>query len=164
MNARNGTYAFLSDFTLELHNSVFMYTTGIRVNNQDFIEAGRARYRPNCGLGETILYIENLESSDTISNIRMPPECKRISDRGRSINLKWCARHWTDFRLEEINQKVQQWLPRIPSGKDWEATCSNYDDLVELGYNIFADMNVSDPKFATPSLYKTLMLRLTVFE
>ena len=37
-----------------------------------------------------------------------------------------------DFKLEEVNCLVQQWLPGIPSKTHWLAACVNYMKLKEL--------------------------------
>ncbi len=51
-----------------------------------------------------------------------------------------------DFRLEEVNKRVQQWIPNILSPKDWQIACCNFDKLSELRNIVFQQMNISDPK------------------
>lgn len=93
------------------------------------------------------LYRE-LEASETISRLRMPREMKQFVEKERSMNLSGMpgTGEGVDFRLEEINTNIQRWLPRIPTPKDWEATCLNFDRLVALRDKGFVDMDVHDPK------------------
>ncbi len=42
------------------------------------------------------------------------------------------TREGPDFRLEEINKHIQQWLPKGPTGKDWENVWLNFDKHVKM--------------------------------
>ena len=50
-----------------------------------------------------------------------------------------------DFKLEVINKTIQNWLPAIPSGKDWMQCYAQHDDL-RLWQKLFHQLGSKDPK------------------
>ena len=147
MCAQDPNYAFMCDILFEILDAVFMYRGGIRCNIKEFIEAGQAKFAKMwCGRWHP-LYRE-LEVCDLVQQLRMPADVRQLVDTSTSINLK--GTHGTgegaDFRLEEVNRQVQNWLPNIPSAEDWKIACCNFDDLVKFRSCVFKEMGVQDPK------------------
>ena len=152
MNARDPNYVFMCDFTFEILDSVFLYRAGVRCGISKFISAGRAKFAKLwCGRNHP-LYRE-LEVADTVQLIRMPMDVRQFVEDTASLNLsgKLYTGEGADFRLEEVNRQVQQWLPNIPSTEDWKIACSNFDKLSELRKRIFEQMDIADPKLSASS-------------
>ena len=146
MDAVNPNYTFMCDMVLELLDAVFMYRVGNRCANTKFMEAGRAKFA-KVWTGRFHPLYRELEMGDTIALSRMPPAVRKLYEQSWSLNTS--SRPYTgeggDFRLEEVNRVIQQWLPKVPSGKDWQKVCANHDDLVRLREVVNRDMGVPDP-------------------
>ena len=147
MNAQNPNYTFMCDAVFELLDAIFAYRVGVRCGNTQFMEAGRAKFAKVWSGRVHPLYRE-LEMADTLNLLRMPVTVKKLVEKTMSLNTS--GRPYTgeggDFRLEEVNKVIQQWLPKVPSGKDWEMICSNHDDLVKFRSIVFEQVGISDPK------------------
>ena len=54
-----------------------------------------------------------------------------LVSRSDSINVggKLSTGEGVDFRLEEVNKQIQQWLPSVSSTKDSKIACSSYERL-----------------------------------
>ena len=137
----------MADFVFELLDAIFMYRAGIRCNIPAYIEAGRAKYSKLWSGRHHPLYRE-LEMADTICQHRMPEPTHSFIQESTSINLSDHPNHGegADFRLVEVNKQVQKWLPNVPSTKDWQIACSNFDQLNLLRKTIFEQMEIKDPK------------------
>ena len=147
MKAQDPNYVFMCDFVFEILDAVFLYRAGVRCAIPDFIEAGRAKFAKVWSGRNHPLYRE-LEMSDSLHLARMPPELREFVTSTASINLtgRENTGEGVDFRLEEVNRLVQQWLPNIPSTDDWKTACCNFDKLIQLREQLFAQMQLTDPK------------------
>ena len=147
MNAKDPNYTFMCDMTFELIDAIFMYRAGVRLHINKFIEAGRAKFAKLwCGRNHP-LYRE-LEMTDILMTTRMPPEIRDLVLDTDSLNLSGVkgTGEGADFRLEEVNKRVQQWLPNVPAAKDWKIACCNFDNLEKFRDTVFEQMDLADPK------------------
>ena len=144
-NAENPNYVFMCDMAFEILDAVFMYRVGVRCSKISFMDAGRAKFAKVWSGRVHPLYRE-LEMADSLASIRMPESIKSLIESSMSLNTS--GRPYTgegaDFRLEEVNRVIQQWLPKAPTGKDWQLICSNHDDLVRFRDVVFKQMGCSD--------------------
>ena len=65
--------------------------------------------------------------NDIVSRSRMPPEVLNLVNRTLSFNLSGVTDtgEGEDFRLEEINKVIQQWISAVPTARNWKSACSN---------------------------------------
>ena len=147
MKAVDPNYTFMCDFTFELLDAIFMYRAGIRGSIKTFIRAGRAKFAKLWSGRNHPLYRE-LEAADSILLENAPKELQDLLLQAASVNLTGqpFTGEGVDFRLEEINQKIQFWLPNIPSAHDWKLACSNFDKLSELRALSWESLGTTDPK------------------
>ena len=147
MLASDHTYSFLCDLVLEILNSIFMYRAGVRSGNQRFMEAGRAKFSKIWSARSHPLYRE-LEMADSVMKMRAPAEVSELLSQLSSLNMS--GEPYTgeggDFRLEEVNKQVQQWLPKSPTAADWVSVCRSHDGLNTLRDSIFKSKGIQDPK------------------
>ena len=147
IKATDPNYTFMCDYVFELLDSIFMFRTGVRGSIQRFIKAGLAKFAKLwCGRHHP-LYRE-LEAAHNLQYERMPEKVRELVDKAASINLsgKLFTAEGADFRLEEINKKIQGWLPNIPSAQDWKHACCNFDPLTVLRNDVWNDIGIKDPK------------------
>jgi hypothetical protein len=147
MNAIDPNYAFMVDFTLELLDAIFLFRAGVRGQKPAYIYAGLAKFAKIWSGRNHPLYRE-IEMHFSIMLERMPDQVRHFVDGSQSLNMTGVpfTAEGVDFRLEEVNKKVQHWLPKVPSPKDWKVACSNLESLEELRSAIFSQMDIVDPK------------------
>ena len=153
MDAVNPNYTFMSDSIMELMDSVFLYRAGVRCGDIKFMESGRAKFSKVWSARNHPLYRE-LEMADSLALARMPKEILQFVQKTMSLNTSGTpyTGEGADFRLEEVNRVIQQWLPKVPSGKDWQMVCNNHDDLVMFRDRVFGQMGISDPSSGRSSI------------
>ena len=85
--------------------------------------------------------------ADSIQMIRMPQDVKELLLGTLSLNMSGVpgTGQGADFRLEEVNKLIQQWLPNIPSANDWKWASVNFDKLSQFRSHIFIEMGIKDP-------------------
>ena len=73
-----------------------------------------------------------LDDHDMIWREKMPQNILTMADKSMSLNMsaKVHTGEFPDFRLEEMNKKVQQFMPFVPTDAAWERVCANYDSLI----------------------------------
>ena len=140
MLSMDPNYSFMADIVFELLDAVFMYRTGLRTGIIKLAMAGRAKFSKVWCARAHSLYRE-LDAHDMILRERMPPCVQTLVDESMSLNLsgKPYTGEGPDFRLEEINKRVQQFMPLIPTDDAWKRVCANYDSLLEIRENMFSD-------------------------
>jgi len=146
MVAKDPNYTFMADMLFEVLDSIFMYRTGLRTGLIDLAMAGRAKFSKIWCARSHRLYRE-LDGHDMIMREAMLPELRKLVDESMSLNMSGAVYtgEGPDFRLEEINKKVQQFMPLTPTDAAWGRVCANYDSLVEIRTNMLADKgNVQD--------------------
>ena len=141
MNAQDPNYSFMCDFTFEILDSVFLYRAGVCCSIPDFAEAGRAKYA-KVWSGRHHPHYRELEMADTIQMTRMPLEVEEFVQETSSINLtgKPNTGEGADFRLEEVNPQIQQWLPNIPN------FMLQLCKVIRTPTELCTQMEVEDPK------------------
>ena len=141
-----------------------MYRTRLRCGIVKFIAAGRAKLAKLWSGRHHLLYGE-LEMADTIKLAIMPNEVKDLLLNTASLNLsgKPHTGEGADFRLEEVNRQVQQWLPNIPSTKDWQIACCNFDKLTALRKTVFDQMKLTDTNLGTEKYVQDIDEEVMVF-
>ena len=146
-DVKDQTYAMTADLVFELLDAIFMYREGIRNEKTELAFSARAkvaklwtgRHHPN---------YREIEMADSISLARMPADLRNEVLKCWSINTSSIAgtSQGPDFKLEEINRQTQAWLPKVPSGHDWNVVCNNFDTLSQLKDGTLTQLGVSDPK------------------
>lgn len=146
-NVQNQTYTMIAELVFELLDSIFLYRKGIRGANSDQSFAARAKIA-KIWSGRSHPSYRELEMTDSIHLSRMPPEVKHLVLESWSLNTsgKLDTNEGADFKLEEVNKQVQAWLPKVPSGNDWNTVCANYDTLSKLRSTTMSQMGISDYK------------------
>jgi hypothetical protein len=146
MTAQNSTYTLMCDMAFELMDAIFMFRAGVRSGYLPFISAARGKFAKIWSARNHPLYRE-LEVADSLLLQRMPPEVRDFVTNSMSMNLKGIpyTAQGADFRLEEINKKVQQWLPKNPKPKDWQMVCSNFEMMTKIRDTTFGEMGIQDP-------------------
>ena len=147
MNAQDVNYTFMADLLFELLDAIFMFRVGVRCGIPDFTEAAQAKFAKVWSGRHHPLYRE-LEMASSVQQLRMPSELQEFVLTTESLNLSGSAGtgEGADFRLEEVNRQVQQWLPNVPSASDWKRACTNFDQLGKFRDQVFKQMNINDPK------------------
>ena len=164
MNCTDPNYTFMCDIMFELLDSIFMYRAGQRCTDAHMMIAARAKFAKLwCGRIHP-LYRE-LEMSDSLQFMRMPKEVQVLVMESMSLNLSGRPNtgEGADFRLEEVNRQVQQWLPGNPTLKDWHTACSNYDELKEFRKVVFDQMGVTDQKLLVQGTAQNIDLEVRAF-
>ena len=149
MKSSDPNYGFMCDLIFEFLDAIFMYRAGQRSLHPDMMTAARAKFAKLwCGRVHP-LYRE-LEMSDTLSHIRMDDAVRDLVKESMSLNLtgKENTGEGADFRLEEVNRHVQQWLPANPALNDWVTACSNYDKLREFKNVVSKQQGLCNPNLA----------------
>ena len=93
----------------------------------------------------------------------MPVEVRELIKISSSINTSgnMGSNEGPDFKLESINKQTQHWVPKVPSGTDWENICCNYDTLTLLRGETFVQLGLQDPKVQKPRKTKELSNEVT---
>ncbi len=149
---KDKTYLFISDIMFELVDSLCMYRCGLRCGDKQMMDAARGKFSKLWSGRSHPMYRE-LEMSDLLQEIRMPPElCDFIA---ASASLNTTGRPYSgqspDFRCEESNKDVQNILPNTPSGKDWNTACGSRDKIMNVRENLFKSYDKQDPKIGSKS-------------
>ena len=133
MRAKDPNYSFMADCILELLNSIFVFRCGIRSGDVNQILAGRAKMS-KLWFGRNHPLYRELDSHDWLTRERMPQELTKLVDRSLSLNMSGISYtgESPDFRLEELNKKVQHFIPPVPQHQDWQRICANFDRLESL--------------------------------
>ena len=141
----DATYALVADIVIQIFSAIFMYRKGIRDNNPSFVMAGRAVFAKLWSARNHPLYRE-LEMSDSISFARMPQQVRDFVCKTWSINTSGIpgTGEGPDFKLEEKNKVIQNWVPSVPYGPDWVRACANEASLSELRKKVFHDIGIKD--------------------
>ena len=74
------------------------------------------------------------------------PDClEEVVLKVKSVNTSGIqsSNEGADFKLEIINKQTQKWTPKVPSGRDWQTICGNYDALCDLRENTFTQIHVA---------------------
>ena len=139
------TYAFIVDLVMDIISSIFMYRQGVRENIPSFVFAGRAIFAKIWSARNHPLYRE-LEMSDSVAFARMPPNMRDFVTKTWSINTSGVkgTGEGPDFKLEEKNKVIQNWIPSVPYGPDWERACANEGSLSNLRKKVFSDIDLKD--------------------
>ena len=147
MKAQDPNYTFMCDYVFELLDAIFLYRAGVRCGIDSFIHAGRAKFAKVWSGRIHPLYRE-LEIADTVKLMRIPRDLQGLVSQSDSLNVsgKLGTGEGVDFRLEEVNRQIQQWLPSVPSTKDWKIACCNYERLSTFRNTLFEAMEIRDPK------------------
>ena len=140
-------YSLLLDLTFELMAAIATYRAGIRHCKPELMSAGLNKFSKLWSGGNNPLYRE-LEMSFSVSLARMPDTLLELVRRTWSINTSGISgtNEGPDFKLETINKTIQNWLPAVPSGKDWMQCCAQHDDLLRLRQKLFHQLGSKDPK------------------
>ena len=113
------------------------------------MESGRAKFSKVWSARNHPLYKE-LEMADSVALVRMPKEILQFVHKTLSLNIpgKPYTEEGADFCLEKVNHVIQQWLPKVPSGNDWQMVCNNHDDL----HHDDGQMGILDPSSGRSSI------------
>ena len=138
---QDSTYLLVAEILFEFIDAMFLNRTGVCNAKSDI--AGRVKLAKLWNRRNHPQYRE-LELTGNLLYTRAPEKVKHHNHSTKSLNTSGSAHtgEGADLRLEELNQRVQQWLPRAPSGRDWEIACGQYDGLSDMRSALFEDPGV----------------------
>lgn len=138
-------FGFMADLILELLDAIFLYRAGLRSGATDMMLAGRASFS-KVWFGRCHSMYRELDMYDSIMRECMPAELIGFIDKTMSINLSGIpfSGEGADFKLENVNKGIQHMLPPVPSPRDWEGACANYQDLKDTREACLCDIGITD--------------------
>ena len=144
---KNPNFAFLFNTHVELLDAIFGYRAGLRSGHAALVEAARGSFA-KLWSGQYHPMYRQLDAYDAITTLCMPQKLRDTMKSACSFNTSGIpfTGEGGDFKLEELNKAVQQWIPSRPKPEDWRMACSNYSHLTKLRETAFSQMGVQDPK------------------
>jgi hypothetical protein len=130
---KDPNYLLIADITFEFIDAINMYRRGVRTGQHNLMFAGTAKVAKIWSARHHPNYRE-IEMAHSLMTARLPAEILQHLNKSSSINTsgKLATNEGADFKWEQINKQTQHWIPKVPTGKDWEMICGNYDTLTVL--------------------------------